>query len=95
MKCWGEQAFGCKTSEVEQLIIREEGRLPYHLKLAARVNFLSQVQTMQTWVMLCHHLGPADPALATGMLLRPSGMWILEHVKIMLCQDAQMPSFCT
>lgn len=48
------------------MAIRDGGRLSYHPELATGVNFLSQVQTLQAWVMFSHRSGSADPALAMG-----------------------------
>lgn len=53
-----------KNEGVEQVAIRDEGRLSYHPELAAGVNFLSRVQTLQAWVMFSQREGPAGPALA-------------------------------
>lgn len=49
------------------MAIRDDRRLSYQPELAAAVNFLSGVQTLQVWVMFSHCLGPADSALAMGI----------------------------
>lgn len=55
-----------KNEGVEQVAIRDRGRLSYHPELATGVNFLSRVQTLQARVMFSHRSGSADPAFAMG-----------------------------